>query len=240
MPKIQVYMAKFHKDTPLKNQRDLPEWVIPIQVGAASTEKRIAGILDCDGDNISLKNANYSELTALYWIWKSCLENNGLTGTKDRIQTYYGLFHYRRLLDISDQDVKQMIEHDVDVILPYPTIHEPDIREHHERYIKESDWNAALQALKELEPEYYKSYDDIFSQQYLYNYNILVAKAAVLERYCQWLFPILERVEELSEPKGSGRADRYIGYIGENLLTLYFMRHSRDLKIACTGRIMLT
>ncbi len=96
-----------------------------------------------------------------------------------------------------------------------------------------------LQVLKELAPEYYPAYNRIFSQQYLYNYNILVAKAEVLEKYCAWLFPILERVETLSVPKGNERADRYIGYIGENLLTLYFTFHKKDLNIACTGRMML-
>ena len=74
----------------------------------------------------------------------------------------------------------------------------------------------------------------------MYNYNIIIAKAAVLQEYCEWLFPILERVEELSIPKGSERADRYIGYIGENLLTLYFLYHKDRMNLVHTGRIMLT
>ena len=57
--------------------------------------------------------------------------------------------------------------------------------------------------------------------------------------YCDWLFPLLSRVEELSEPKGSERADRYIGYLGENLTTLYFMKNKDRLKIAHAGRLML-
>lgn len=128
----------------------------------------------------------------------------------------------------------------MDVVLPFPTMHEPDIREHHKRYVKDSDWQAMLQALRELQPDYADAYEEIFSQQYLYNYNMLVAKKQVLADYCAWLFPILERVEELSVPKGSERADRYIGYLGENLLTLYFMYHRRDLNIVHTGRLMLT
>ena len=51
---------------------------------------------------------------------------------------------------------------------------------------------------------------------------------------CEWLFPILERVEELSVPRGSERADRYIGYMGETLETLYFMANSNKLNIVHT------
>lgn len=231
---IQVYMAKFYKDKPLLNEIVLPEWVIPIQAGASLTTERVARVLDCEGENISYKNVNYCELTVLYWIWKNCL-----AGSITQQKKYYGLFHYRRWLDIRDKDLRNLNNKNVDVVLPYPTVHEPDIKEHHARYISECDWNAVLQALEELSPEYYAAYDSIFSQEYLYNYNILIAKAEVLEKYCAWLFPILERVEVLSRPKGRDRADRYIGYIGENLLTLYFMFHKRELKIVCTGRVML-
>lgn len=240
---LEVYVAKFHRDKALEKEVQISGWMIPIQVGAALTEKRVAEILDSSGKNISYKNANYCELTALYWIWKNRLSDGKMSDCKtgEKLsEKYYGLFHYRRFLDLQEKDLERLVLGDIDAVLPYPTVHEPDISEHHARYIKESDWDAVLQTLKELEPEYYSVYNRIFSQRYLYNYNILVAKAEVLKNYCGWLFPILERVEELTLPRGSGRADRYIGYIGENLLTLYFMHHYKKLKIVHTGRLMLT
>ena len=230
---IDVYAAKFHRDRPLRNSYTLPDWVKMIQVGAALTQERVADLTDDTGENISGKNVNYCELTALYWIWKNRLcEDDGAE--------YCGLFHYRRFLDISDEDVARMKQNKVDVILPYPMIHEPDIREHHDRYVREDDWMAMRQALRELQPSYAETYDRIFGQQYMYHYNMLIARKEVLREYCQWLFPILERTEELSRPKGCERADRYIGYLGENLLTLYFMYHQESLNIVHTGRIMLT
>lgn len=235
MVNLEVYAAKFYKDKPLSSVYRHPAWLIPIQAGASLSPKKVAGILDNTGENISFKNANYCELTVLYWIWK-----NRLAGEMDKSGKYYGLFHYRRYLDLRNEDLLHLAVGDIDAILPFPTIHEPDIREHHTRYIKESDWEAMLQALEELEPEYYAAYKKIFSQEYMYNYNIIIAKTAVLQGYCEWLFPILERVEELSVPKGSERADRYIGYIGENLLTLYFLYHKSKMNLVHTGRIMLT
>lgn len=232
---LEVYAAKFYKDRSLQKIYSYPKWLYPVQAGAALTEKRVADILDNTGENISYKNVNYCELTVLYWIWKNCLDHS----RDNTCQKYYGLFHYRRWLELSDADIKKISKNDIDVILPFPTVHEPDISEHHTRYIKEQDWDAMLCALKELSTEYYNRCDKIFSQKYMYNYNILIAKNHVLRRYCEWLFPILERVEQLSDPKGDERTDRYIGYIGENLLTLYFMACKNDLNIVHTGRIML-
>lgn len=229
---LRVFEAQFYKDEILHNRYIAPIWVNALQVGADIAPQFTAKYIDNSGQNISFKNPNYCELTGLYWIWKNQLPKAEAD--------YYGLFHYRRILDISDDDILRLKGNDVDVILPYPTIHEPDIKEHHTRYVQESDWKAMLQALQELEPEYAEAYHEIFAQEYMYNYNILVAKREVLEDYCAWLFPILERTEELSVPKGSERADRYIGYLGENLLTLYFMYNRNELKIVHTGRIMLT
>lgn len=238
---LEVFMAKFHKDRYLQNEHEIPNWLYPLQVGAGLTKQRVAKYTDDMGDNISCKNTNYCELTALYWIWKNKLEdaaaedkNNG-QGTE-----YFGLSHYRRIFDISDEDLFRFKENDIDVILPYPTIHEPDISEHHARYMKEEDWQAMLQALTELRPEYAKAFEMISGQPYFYNYNMIVAKKEVLADYCAWLFPILERTEELSVPKGSERADRYIGYLGENLMTLYFLHNVKNLKIYHTGRLMFT
>lgn len=222
-----VGMSKFYKDKELKGCYRVPEWVHSIQAGSALTNICVAKLQDNQGDNISGKNVNYSELTAMYWMGKH------LDGE------YMGLFHYRRILDVKEEDLYRLREGKVDVILPYPTVHYPNIGEHHKRYLKESDWDAMVQALAEVSPEYYVYFEEVFQSQYFYNYNMLIAKEQVFKDYCNWLFPILERTEELSVPKGSERADRYIGYMGENLTTLYFMVNKDKLNIVHTGRRML-
>ena len=228
---VQVFMAKFYKDKQLTGTYSIPKWVTPIQVGAALCEERVAEILDCEGENISKKNVNYSELTALYWIWKNELEKN----LEEDTVKYYGLAHYRRMLSVSEEDIERLFHHDVDAVLPYPMPYEPNIHAHHERYLKDVDWNALLQAIEELQPEYAKQFPEMLKQQYMYNYNIILAKKEVLRDYCRWLFPILKRTEELSVPKGCDRADRYIGYMGETLTTLYFMVNKERFHIVHAG-----
>lgn len=224
---ISVYITMFYKDQALRYAYKKENWMQPIQAGAALTDVRIADICDNTGENISEKNVNYSELTAMYWL------------SKHADNDYLGLFHYRRILDVKEEDLFRIRENDIDVILPYPTIHYPNISEHHKRYLKEQDWNAMLRALEESAPSYAKALPVVFEEKYFYNYNMFIAKKQVFKNYCNWLFPILKRTEELSVPKGAERADRYIGYLGESLTTLYFMVHQDDLKIAHTGRLML-
>ena len=153
---------------------------------------------------------------------------------------YYGLCHYRRILQITEDDISRLIDNGVDAVLPYPLSYEPNIEAHHLRYIQDEDWKAVLEALKELNPEYATRLPEIFAQKYFFNYNIILAKKCVLKDYCGWLFPILERVEELSVPKGKERCDRYIGYIGETLSTLYFLYNKEKLNIVHTGCLFLT
>ncbi|MCM1222682.1 MAG: DUF4422 domain-containing protein [Lachnospiraceae bacterium] len=233
MPFVRIYMAKSYADKPLKNVESLPEYVFPIQVGAASGGLRAADIRDDTGENISDKNGNYCELTALYWIWKNKLVK---VGTEDgEKKQYYGLCQYRRGFALTEDDLLRLMDNDVDVLLPYPLPYEPDIGAHHERYVKHTDWQAMLAALAELQPEYVGALQEILSQQYLYNYNLILAKKSVLRDYCEWLFPILARTEELSVPEGNERADRYIGYLGESLMTLYFMKNADRLNVVHTA-----
>lgn len=232
--KLRVFMTKFYKDKPLSEIYAMPEWMIPIQAGASLCKERISQILDCDGVHISEKNGNYSELTALYWIWKNRLSVESDDDDFGSME-YYGLNHYRRVLELSEDDLLRLADNGVDVVLPYPMPYEPNIEEHHIRYLKEKDWDVVLLVLKELYPEEFEKYTVILKQKYMYNYNILIAKKEVLAEYCQWLFPILERIEELSEPKGCERRDRYIGYIGETLETVYFMSNRDRLNVVHAG-----
>lgn len=237
-PEISIFMAKFYRDRPLTEVYVKPKWVIPIQVGASLCEERVAEILDCNGENISDKNVNYSELTALYWMWKNRLASQEIyevSNSYESYEEYYGLSHYRRILELSEDDILRLQSNKVDVVLPYPMSYEPNIEEHHKRYLNDTDWKALLTAIEELQPEYFKAFQNILCQQYFYNYNIILARKKVLKAYCDWLFPILERIEQLSTPKGWERQDRYIGYMGETLETLYFMYNWDDLNIVHTG-----
>ncbi len=76
---LKIYIATHKKFNVPKSK-----YHIPLHVGREGKED-LGYLGDNTGDNISLKNPNYCELTGLYWIWKN---------VKD--EDYVGLCHYRR------------------------------------------------------------------------------------------------------------------------------------------------
>lgn len=227
--KLQVFQAKCHVDKPLRNQTDMPRYICPIQVGASLTDKMVAPLQDNQGENISDKNRNYCELTASYYAWKNSKAD------------YKGICHYRRIFDLQDLKLRQVfINSGADVILPYPSIYYPNMDVEHKRYVDDSDWIAMMQAMKEVAPNYYNSYVTTISKEaYFYNYNMLIARKEVFDDYCNFLFSVLERTEQLVTPKGWEREDRFAGYLGENLTTMYFRKNKEQLKIVHTGKTWL-
>ncbi len=228
----EVFQAKCHVDRPLQNPVQAPLYVVPIQVGAALTEQIVSGLRDDTGENISCKNRNYCELTAAYYAWKNS------------DAAYKGLCHYRRIFDITDEQMRSLlvIPEEWDVILPYPSVHYPNISAQHLRYIKEADWKAMLRALEETAPDYDRAYRQMVEngEQHFFNFNMLIAKAEVFDDYCDFLFSVLSRAEEFTTPEGRERADRFAGYMGENLTTLYFQKNKDKLKIVYAGKRWLT
>ena len=78
MKNIKIIVAT-HK----KYQMPEDELYLPLHVGCEGKEN-IGYIGDNTGDNISLKNSSFCELTGLYWAWKNLNAD------------YIGLSHYRR------------------------------------------------------------------------------------------------------------------------------------------------
>lgn len=229
-PELQIFKMVHQDDNILQNYFCYPEYFIPLQVGAALANRNILPNRDDYGENISYKNRNYSELTGLYWIWKNILNDSLITRNN-----YVGLAHYRRFLDLTNDEMLKLIDNEIDVVLPYPMPYEPNIEAHHNRYLSQNEWSAVLQALNELYPEYAKVFIKILKQKYLYNFNIILAKGQVMNAYCEWLFPLLFRIEQLSDPNGTKIPNRFMGYIGETLETLYFMYNKNSFQIAHVG-----
>lgn len=237
LPGLTVYAASFYKDKPLNNPPKFPRFVKRLYLGCdGAKEDGIditdqADFYDNTGDNISGKNPNRCEMTAHYWVWKNRLDTD---------DEYVGICHYRRMLDLSEDDLRKIKQNDVDVVLPFPMVHYPDSNIHHTWYVPEPDWELMKRVVAELYPDYAGRFDEVFGASEFYNYNMILAKKEVFADYCAWLYPILDRIEELSEPKGTDRKDRYTAYMSESLETLYFMLNMKKLKIYHTGRLLFT
>lgn len=100
--KVKILVA-YHKES-LLIRNDFFE---PIHVGKELSNLNLEMISDNEGDNISLKNSNYSELTALYWGWKNLKDEN-----------YIGLCHYRRFFSFN-QSLLNYFKERISFILGY-------------------------------------------------------------------------------------------------------------------------
>ncbi len=217
--KVSIYTACCHVDRPLSEDISRYSWEIPIQVGAALTERRICKLCDNTGDHISHKNRQYCELTALYWIWKN-----------DR-SDYVGLSHYRRHFELDEEALRRLPYSNIDVVLTIPIFDYPSVGAVYRRDHVEQDWQVMFQAIEELCPEYLTAARELEAGRFYYAYNMFIMKREILDRYGTWLFPILFYCEAHCEKKRDGYQGRYIGFLAEHLLSLYFLYHEEEYKI---------
>lgn len=221
---VGVYMARSSKDKPVVRQYNIPDYMMSIQVGAELSADTPDVLRDNTGEHISDKNENYCELTAAYWVWKN-------TG-----HDYKGICHYRRFLDIPVEDIEQLKLYDA--VLPLPFICKRDISDQYKRYVDEKYLNRLLQVLKDTSTKDYSDMQKVLKGKLIYNYNIFIARQRVFDDYCEWMFPILSKVEE-HFPYEREHPNRYIGYLGELMTTLYFISHADRLKLGHAKKIWM-
>ena len=216
--KVHVYVAHSISDKKIDRNNEFRNFEIPIQVGAALTNTEMFPTRDSQGDNISEKNLQYCELTALYWIWKH-----------DNAQ-YAGLSHYRRRFKISEEQAEYLISSDIDVIVTVPVLNFAGVRQQYCNDHDEKDWAVMLEAIKEIHPEYVSTAESVQNGIYYYAYNMFIARKEILNNYCEWLFPILFYCEKKIGMKTDSYQNRYIGFLAERLLTIYFT-HNKQYKL---------
>lgn len=225
---VLVYMAKSIVDKPLKNYpKTVSSHIIPIQVGAALTEDKIANVTDDTGDNISKHNRHFSETTALYWIWKNAEAD------------YLGLCHYRRLWKNLDCIAEKLQSDIIDVVLPVPTLCVHSVYEDYmERYIP-AVYPTMLEVLQEMSPEYYEASEEIYRGHVFYACNMLIAKRRVLHELCQWMFPMVFEIEKKIGDLPDLYQNRYAGFCTERLITLYFLYNKQNWRITHADKIFI-
>lgn len=237
----KIYIC-YHKDF----QKIENEVLTPIQVGAALSDIDLGFEKDSSGESISYKNKYYSELTALYWIWKNSKAD------------YAGLMHYRRLFDLADgskrwynsflEDIdevlnlnKNTIENilsDFDIILPMKRVI-PKVQSSYQYYKKKhiiSDLDAVLEIIKDYSPEIYSTAEEVLKHSNsMYLYNMFIASKEFLDEYAQWLFEILSRLEVQIQTDIEVRTpyqQRVYGFLSERLFTIYIeYRKKSGLKV---------
>ena len=212
---IKVIVAT-HKDYWMPSD----ELYVPLQVGADGKES-LGFAQDNTGDNISVKNPNYCELTGLYWAWKNLPCD------------YLGLAHYRRHFsairgtddrrDVLSLDQAKDLLSSVDVLLPkkrkywIETNYKQYIHAHHA-----IDLDETRRIIEERYPDYLNAYDASMKKTQGHRFNMFIMKRELADKYCTWLFDILFELEKRLDISNYDDNDkRVFGFVSERLLDVW-------------------
>ena len=203
---------------------------LPIHVGAAISDvdfglQRDDQVTGAACDNISAKNKNYCELTALYWAWKNMpkLYSN---------LEYIGVSHYRRFFSIPNKKQITFLKKG-GVFIPnfkyYPYSVENAYSIEHERF----DVEILKQTIKELYPAYEKNMLKVFRGNKTTVCNMFIANKDFYNAYCEWLFSILFEVEKkVFIDHYDDYQKRIFGFMSERLLYIYMLQNKIKFKTA--------
>jgi hypothetical protein len=189
-------------------------------------------VYDHDGDEISQKNPNYCELTALYWLYKNV----------HNIQNI-GLCHYRRYFSISffhqsDAAILSVEQADAylkkyDILLPYPrgwfdtTVEEWFLKT--DGFKKDTDELRNVISL--LFPEYLEEYDTIMHGYEASYLNMFYMSKEKMDAYCAWLFSILFELEKRTDLSGyTPLQARIFGFLSERLFNVWILHNQLKIK----------
>ena len=203
---------------------------VTIGVGAlANDENAKVQYRDNQGMNISDKNPYYSELTALYWIWKNCADD------------IVGLVHYRRYFSwnrmfkivLTEKKIRKILQTS-DIIVPKARVmdvtrKDPDLTiwNHFKKWHNIQDLIETRNIIEKQCSDYLESFDKVGQKKTIWPYNMLICKKSVLDAYRERLFPILEDLEkrvDISDYDNYQR--RLFGFISERLFNVWVTKNN--------------
>lgn len=165
---------------------------------------------DDTGDNISLKNSRYNEMTSVYWAWK----NYDTLGNPD----YVGFMHYRRHFQFSDGPHAQLevtslgtddylagtlgyspeklveIVSSCDLVYTRP-LHRESMFEHYRQNHRVEDLHLAMAILRERFPDYAAAADEYLAGSQAIFCNMFIMPKELFFEYAEFMFGILLEME---------------------------------------------
>lgn len=198
---------------------------LPVQVGKSlHPELDLGFATDDDGENISRRNGEFSELSALYWLWKNV------------DASYKGLVHYRRHFKsprtqgkdrfgkiATGEDFRTAFTH-ADIIVPKQrNYYIETIYDHYAHTFPGEQLDELRDVLVKMEPAYVPAFDELMHGKKAHMFNMFVMSEERFDEYCSWLFPLLFELTERIDPQKYGDAfqARYPGRVSERMLDVW-------------------
>jgi hypothetical protein len=234
--KVKILVCAHKKDY-VKND----DIYMPVHAGKALSNIDLGFQGDDTGDNISTKNPNYCELTVLYWAWKNLKDVD-----------YIGLNHYRRYFNFSRFTFKDLeilsVENFLkthnntfdlnrhlgkyDIILAKPKIYACSLEHDYSICHYSDDCRLIEKIIKDHYPDYFDAFNKIMKDNNkLSHYNMFITKWKIFDDYCNWLFPILKKIElQRNMSYYNNYQARMLAFIAERLFMIYVFKNKLTVK----------
>lgn len=198
---------------------------LPVQVGKEG-KKDLGYQPDNEGENISLKNPYFCELTGLYWGWKNLNAD------------YVGLSHYRRHFSIEkklqkdrkgrmnsilkEEQLKEILR-STDIIVPKKrNYYIENLYSHYKHTMYIEPLEETRKIIEEKYPNYLDEFDRLHKRTSAHMFNMFVMKKEIANEYCTWLFDILFELENrIDVTQYDDFHARFFGRISELLLDVW-------------------
>lgn len=210
---------------------------LPIQVNSKKNGK-FGYQTDAEGDNISEKNPNYCELTALYWAWKNLKCD------------YIGINHYRRYMTLKDKNEikstktnkdkfkiilsQKEIEEQMkkyDVLLPMTKLYIKNVYSKYAQQHHIKDLDNCRNIIKQKFPSYVETFDKVMKNKTYCICNMCVISKKKFDNYCKWLFDILFELEKITDLSDySALQKRIYGFLSERLFNVWIEHNNLKVK----------
>ena len=218
--RLKLYIVSCHVDKPLTQEPPKSKYDVTIQAGAALTDMRVCELNDLDDcpGSVSDRNSRYSEASAMYWIGRHIDSD------------YVGIVHYRRRLDLTDEQYDKYMDEGVDIITTHLIDLGQSIENDYREVLYSADWDLFMDILKERDQGEFEFYKKCLSSNLIHACNINVFRAELYREFSEWAFPILDEFWKRSPEKTDTYQHRDVGFIAERLSHLFVMRMIRDGK----------
>ena len=206
---------------------------VPLHVGAEGKQD-LGYLKDNTGDNISLKNPYYCELTGMYWMWKNV--KTGIIGLVHYRRYFYKQYLFSNVKKIlTEQDIQDYLKN-YDVLIAqrgYTWGTKVGLRYGKDLPEGNSDMKITEVAVKTLYPDYANAFDTVMNSNHYSQFNMMICHKDVFDDYCKWLFDVLGYVEQHLEIPLSDREPynaRVFGFLSERLMNVW-LEKNKQLKV---------
>lgn len=224
----------------------------PVRCGAVYEIREQVSIPGDDtGENISEKRMTFNELTVQYWAWKNIdadyyglchYRRYMLFPKKELREDPYGNVLFDQLNSEACEEgglldpaaMRRVIEeNDILISVPYDVTYRgfADLYEHYTEVPMQHrrDMETALDAIKELTPEYAVDAENYFNGKLFYPCCLFIMNRTIFNEYSSWLFKILFELEKRIDISDYDEQERRVfGLLGERLLGVFFTHYVRE------------